>query len=202
MERLRLKPGAAQAGANPGRPISRPAVMRHLRLLEAQGVISARTRRGHGSPPTREYVADRARLYALLEDLRNIAQLGSTAPFEVAPTYQASQTPPAHWPTGPKLVLIRGAYEGKAFSLVGRRDHVWSVGRRRGSAISLDYDPYVSMDHCRIAYEQGALSLTAIATAKNGTLLNWKLLPPGSPTPLRSGDVISVGRSLLLFRED
>lgn len=35
---------------------------------------------------------------------------------------------------------------------------------------------------------------------RNGTLLNWKPLARGGVAELKAGDVVGVGRSLLVFR--
>jgi DNA-binding transcriptional ArsR family regulator len=204
LDKIHLRPGAAQAGGSPARPISRQAVLRHLRLLSKAGIVETRKTVGAERPPANEYVADRARLYGLLEDLREVAQLGSPTPFEAAATVLDDAARRHAWPAGPKLALARGAYEGKAFPLAlhGRRTQArWQVGRRPGSPVCLDYDPYVSMDHCEIRLDAGEYRLHDLPAAKNGTWLNWQPIQRGGDAALQAGDVIGAGRSLLVFRD-
>jgi pSer/pThr/pTyr-binding forkhead associated (FHA) protein len=102
-------------------------------------------------------------------------------------------------------VLVHGVHEGHVFPLrappaAGGRG--WIVGRAKDAAVSLDYDPYVSIENSEILRVGRQFRILDLRTSKNGTLLNWKRLPVGGESPLRTGDVIGVGRSLLLFREE
>lgn len=197
LEDLRLKPGAAQAGASPQRPISRQAVLRHLDVLAGQQLVHVR----RGKTGANQYVADRTRLYALLEDLRQVARLGSPLGFDAAQTVQVNATATPAWPPGPKLVLVRGAEEGKLFPLHERHAKSgWSIGRKAGSSVCLDYDPYVSAHNAQIAKGLDGYVVSDVAAAKNGTWLNWRALDRGQQVPLHPGDVVGVGRSLLVFR--
>lgn len=203
LDDIRLAPTRAQAGKNPGRPISRPAVLRHLRQLQAQGIVGVRRTHRKGAPEANLFVADRSLLYGLLEDLRQLANLGSDRPFEAALTHQTSPPTASDWPVGPKLVLVRGSGEGRGFSLSSDKSPraIWAIGRRPGSDVRLDYDPFVSMDHCTVAREEGGFVLRGSAEARNGTWLNWIKIEPSLRRVLEPGDIIGVGRSLLVFRD-
>jgi len=200
LEDIILQPTPSQAGRSPKRPISRPAVLRHLRRLSAQGVVAMRPIRSPSSQTANAYVADRARLYALVDDLRQIAGLGGDNPFDPAPTRQADPQPAGPWPPGAKLILIRGAQEGRAYGLQRREGRVHKIGRAPGCAIRLDYDAFVSMHHCDLVFDGRQHGLRPMAAAKNGTRLNWKRLPPEHIALLQPGDVVGVGRSLLVYR--
>lgn len=199
LEEIQLPPSAPQAHGRPARPISRPAVLGHLKELERHGVVAVRTTRSKASQPVHQYVADRARINSLLEDIAALAKLGSADPFEAGATAIGG---PGNLPTlraGPKLVLVRGAYEGTAYYLIpSGKTHEWRIGRRRGSAVRLDYDAFVSLDHCEIHAKDGRFVVHPIPHAKNGTWVNWQRL--AAPAPIESGDVLGVGKSLLVFR--
>lgn len=104
--------------------------------------------------------------------------------------------------SGPHLVLARGVQEGRSFPLARRgEDEAWSIGRQRHQPVCLDYDPYISSEHARILSKEGKFFLMDLPNNKNGTLLNWQKMVRGGIAPLKSGDVIGVGMSLLVFRE-
>jgi pSer/pThr/pTyr-binding forkhead associated (FHA) protein len=67
------------------------------------------------------------------------------------------------------------------------------VGRGEDCAFSLD-DPSVSRAHARLSIENGALSITDLRSS-NGTFVNGERLAHTSP--LRSGDVIALGDTML-----
>jgi pSer/pThr/pTyr-binding forkhead associated (FHA) protein len=77
----------------------------------------------------------------------------------------------------------------------------WVIGRRRSLAVGLDYDPFVSQEHAEVLPVQGGFEVRDLETNKNGTSLNWEPLARGGSRLLEQGDVIGVGRTLLLFRE-
>ncbi len=77
----------------------------------------------------------------------------------------------------------------------------WAVGRKPGLPVSLEYDPYVSLVNSEVLPVGDRYLLADLGSSKNGTWLNWR--PVGAePVPLTQGDVIGVGRSLLVFRRD
>lgn len=205
LDEIHLQPGAAQAGHNPDRPISRQAVQLHLDKLEEAGLIRVGLTERKGKRALYEYAIDHARLFAVSEELRKVSALESHVPLDPNAT-EGLPVPRAEtrWAEGPKAVLVHGVNEGRAFPLrasdaaPGRG---WVIGRSQEAAVSLDYDPYVSVENSEIVQVGRQFRLLDLRSSKNGTLLNWKRLPVGGEAPLATGDVIGVGRSLLVFRE-
>jgi DNA-binding transcriptional ArsR family regulator len=204
LEEIRLQPDASQAGLRPERPISRPAIQNHLAQLVEAGLVRSRAAQRPGKRQANEYVLDHARLFAFVEAIRRVGDLTSDAPAEPSATAVAPGLAATHWEPGPKLVLVRGVREGRVFplrhaDLDGPRG--WVIGRRDSCQVSLDYDPYVSTENAEIVRVGGSYRLLDLRLARNGTYLNWSRLPLGQDAPLRSGDIIGVGRSLLVFRD-
>jgi hypothetical protein len=87
-------------------------------------------------------------------------------------------------------MLVHGPYEGKSFALDPRTavDGQWLLGRRRGLAISLDYDPYVSLENSVVRVEQGRVVIEDLPESKNGTSVNWEPLAKGKPRALQPAE--------------
>ncbi len=90
-----------------------------------------------------------------------------------------------------RLIVIRGVDEGKQFELTG--DGV-TVGRHSANAVSL-HDTQVSRRHLELRPVPHGYELRDLGSG-NGTLLNGQ---PVHTAPLRSGDTISLGQTLLMF---
>jgi predicted component of type VI protein secretion system len=92
-------------------------------------------------------------------------------------------------------------YEGRAYALDDATgpEGEWVIGRRKGLAVSLDYDPYVSNENSVVVRRDGAYWVRDVAGSKNGTSVNWEPLARGGQRRLDATDVIGVGRSLLAF---
>jgi FHA domain-containing protein len=182
------------------RTLSRQAVKTHLDRLVEIGVVSAReTERDYG--PTVEYVVNHQRLFAIAEEVRELAKIRPTAePQE--PTLHGGQAASNFDLKGPCLVLVKGLDEGRTFDLpspaAGRGE--WVIGRRRGLHVALDFDPFVSTENSSIVYDAGSYFLQDLPDNRNGTLLNFRRLPSGGRHALGTGDLIGVGRSLMMFR--
>jgi hypothetical protein len=176
-----------------------PAVLRHLEKLADAGLVRIdRAERGGRSLPL--YTTNAPRLYTLLEDLRQLCIASANAGDPSDATGTLGQAQGSDDVTGPRLVLVHGLYEGRAYALAkAQGERPWTIGRRRGSAVTLDYDPYVSLDNAVVARRAGQWVLTDLAESKNGTSINWRRLPKAGSQALRAGDVIGVGRSLLSF---
>ncbi len=195
---IRLAPHRVSRDANPERAVARQTVQAHLRLLVDEGLVHQEETHGATS-----YVANPARLYAITEDLRRLslryAGTGQGAD-ETAPVGVAARGADVE---GPRLVLVHGVYEGKAFPLTAEtaREGAWTVGRRKEASVPLDYDPYVSSRNSVVERDGGGFAVRDVAGSRNGTSVNWVPLPAGGARRLRSGDVVGVGRSLLVFVE-
>lgn len=186
------------AGPGAGRPLARQTVTRLLQSLTAIGMVVERpAHRARGE--TTEYVLNHQRVFALSEELRMLARMRPTVePSGVTvPSVNASPLPAQ----GPTLILVHGLDEGTAFRLdpEGRPEPAtWILGRKRGADVPLDFDPSASGEHAAIRAERGAHVLEDLGS-RNGTTQNLRRLAPGERSTLRHGDLVGVGRSLLLY---
>lgn len=193
-------PATSPRGGPGSELMTRQAVRKHLAPLVEQGVVVAReAERPYG--PTTEYALNHQRLYALSEEFRDLAKLRPTAePTSLTiPRKLEVQAPRA---PGPRLVVAKGVEEGRVFPLrppaSGKKE--WLIGRKRGADVALDFDPFLSTSNTLVVYDASLYYVQALPQSRNGTLLNFEPLVPDERRPLESGDLIGVGRSLLLFR--
>ena len=92
----------------------------------------------------------------------------------------------------PRLIVTRGVDEGKQFELTGE---TVTVGRHSSNAVAL-HDTQVSRRHLELRAEpEGGFWLVDLGSG-NGTLLNGHAI---QEAPLRSGDTITVGQSVLMY---
>jgi signal transduction histidine kinase len=91
----------------------------------------------------------------------------------------------------PRLIVIRGVDEGKQFELTAP---TITVGRHSANAVSL-HDTQVSRRHLELRAAAGGYEMCDLGSG-NGTLLNGQ---PVRSAPLRSGDTISIGQTILMF---
>jgi pSer/pThr/pTyr-binding forkhead associated (FHA) protein len=103
---------------------------------------------------------------------------------------------------GPCLVVVKGLDEGESYPLPPPfKKGEWLIGRRRGLHVTIDYDPYVSTENTAIEWDAGTYYVRDLPDSRNGTTLNFQPIEKNERAPLRSGDVIGVGRSLLVFKD-
>lgn len=207
---IRLQPAQTRHGENPERAMARQSVLEHIDKLVEAGVVvplqrsSTEARDGPGRPPV-AYSVNPQRLFAILEEMRRVCSMPvqhAAREDATAPLGARVAAPPA---PGPKLVLVHGLYDGKVFPL---RDadmdatRGWLVGRRDGLPVALEYDPFVSTENAEVLRTSGGqFAIHALPGTRNGTTHNWLPLADEQVVPLAPGDVIGVGRSLLVFRE-
>lgn len=201
---IELPPYRKDKGQRADRAISRQAVENHLRKLEALKLVRSRIGRRDGREVA-EYVVDHGRLFALVEEVRRLSLIRAAPGMfgdetRVAETSSTSPrvSEPIRLPEGPGLVLVGGPMEGAAFPLTG--DGPWTIGRGAGAEVRLAYDPYVSGQNGLVSRTDDGFLLEDLGTARNGTRLNWMPLGSGTAAAVRAGDLIGVGRSLLVFR--
>lgn len=90
-----------------------------------------------------------------------------------------------------RLIVIRGVDEGKQFELT---EPSVTVGRHSANAVSL-HDTQVSRRHLEVRAAPHGYDLIDLGSG-NGTLLNGQ---PVRTAPLRSGDTITLGQTMLMF---
>lgn len=197
---IRLGARRGHAGdADEAPPSSRPSVLGHIDKLEEVGLVRSEPAE-RGGRSVRMFQANTLKLYAVLEDLRTVATLHAGHGPAGEATGTLDRAPSAGRMTGPRLVLVHGLYEGRAYPLQAKPgERAWTIGRRKGLAVSLDYDPYVSLENAVITQQGARFTVTDLKESKNGTAVNWEPLPRGGSHALRAGDVVGVGRSLLSF---
>jgi DNA-binding transcriptional ArsR family regulator len=189
----------AKAKGTRGATLARQTVKEHLgRLMEAGFVLAFGEEGANGKAV---YLLNHQRLYSTLEAFRELARLRPEreidGPTAKVPTATAPQV------AGPALLLLKGLEEGRCFPLPppGTGERTWVLGRARKAHVSLDFDPFVSLRNARIHCSGGAYSIVDLPESRNGTLVNFRALPKGEPTLLRNGDLIGLGKTLLLFRQ-
>lgn len=204
LSEIRLSPRRAGPTDSPERIAARTTVQAHLERLVDTDLVrveESATQPGRAQ----RYSVNPQRLYAFMEDMRRLSIMRSRGGTTSDATGTLTDhSPPAETP-GPRLVLVHGVYEGKSFPLddATATDGRWIVGRRSGLSVVLDYDPWVSLDNSVISRGDGdGFVVTDIRGSKNGTFVNWRRLSPDAARPLRPGDVLGVGRSLLVFTRE
>lgn len=93
------------------------------------------------------------------------------------------------------LVIRQGAQVGTTFSISGSEV---ILGREEGLEISIR-DPEVSRRHARISWQGDSYHVEDLGST-NGTFLNGALV--SSPQPLRAGDTIGIGQTVLVFQTE
>lgn len=193
---VHLRPRRKDDALSQERAISRQAVLQHLESLEEVGVVD-RLPEEPGVGQRR--VLNQARLFALIEDLRALTLLRPQVRVDVDATLARLDGPHGPWPLGPKLVLVAGPWEGHVFPLQGPGP--WTLGRSRAQHVSLAYDPYVSAEHALLLSGSGGTTLEQLPGARNPCQVNYTPLGKGERRRLRPGDVVGVGRSVLVYQE-
>lgn len=193
---LTVTPSREDAGLTPERAMSRQSLERHLDILAEAGLVTWREGEGR-TRGAKEYVLNHARLFAAVEELRGLSRLRATvaAPEQTMDLAAAPGPDPEAVP-GPRLVLLRGVPEGRIVPLEGEAT---VLGRGGEATLRLDHDPFVSQRHCVLRRARGQVTLADEGTARNGTLLNGRRLKAGEAAVLRRGNLVGVGRSLLLY---
>lgn len=203
LDEIHLTAGDVEEG-RPERPLTRQGVQNHLDRLVEAGLVRVRPTERRGKRILLEYVVDHSRVFALLEELRALATLESRVPLDPQLTQRLEAVPEQSSADGPKLVLVHGLREGRAFPLLPSQlggGRGWIVGRAAEAHVRLDYDPFVSNENAEVLRDHEGFRLLDLRSARNGTYLNWRRIPLGGEVPLREGDVVGVGKSLLVFRE-
>lgn len=185
--------GADQNGAN----VATARLQKHVKALQEIGVVNAKPEVEDGK--VNDYFRTNPRqLFAMSEELRLLAPSREAADAGIDGTLPGPPQVRARLTRDPSLLLVRGLGEGRRFLLAG--GEMWTVGRKQGCDVRLDYDPYASQLQCRVARADGAFWLHDEAAARNRTTVNLVPMQRGALQLLAPGDVVGVGRSLLVFQ--
>jgi DNA-binding transcriptional ArsR family regulator len=197
---IRVRPLRGATGSDE-RTAAKQTVAAHLDRLVETGLV-VRGQEEIGGKTASTYVVNPQRLYALTEDLRrlNLRHSGRGRGLDWTGTLESPPRPAAS--AGARLVVVHGVYEGRAYPLdpEGLSDGAWMIGRARGLTVSLDYDPFVSLENSALRPRGDGYVVTDLYESKNGTSVNWEPLPRGGSRELHNGDVLGVGRSLLVLQ--
>jgi len=199
-QEIRLAPARRDAVGQRDRAVSRQALTGHLRRLQEIGLVEGIPGKRHGREVT-EFRVDQARFFSLVEELRRVSLI--PAPLEGVTALQDGAAGLNGLPDeGPALVMANGPLEGRGFQLDGTGP--WLIGRSMQSHFRVAHDPFVSKRNSvvrkRLAGGRDGWSIEAQRESRNGTWLNWRRMAPGEEAPLRNGDVLRVGRTLLVMR--
>lgn len=199
---IKVAPQRTEEGDNPERSVARQTLQAHLdKLLAADLVRDEEVALGERT--IRRYAVNSQKLYAVTEELRRLSTRHAGRGAEAETTFDDADDglPRSSKPKGPRLVLVHGMYEGKSYHLDDAlaKDGAWIIGRKRGLPVSLDYDPFVSTENSRVTRSSNQFSIEDMSGSRNGTRVNWESLPKSLPRVLEPGDVVGVGRSLLVF---
>lgn len=165
--------------------------------LIAAGLVRPTTAFG---PEGSGFAVDRMALFTLIEDLRSLASDASNH-IDPKSTTTVPGVPAGTWLNGPKLILVNGICEGSTYPLDIEPGHrSWVIGRGGDVDVPLLYDPYVSRHGAEVWQDGKTFFIEDLAPGKNGTYLNWRRLDKREAASLQDGDIVGLGRSLLVFR--
>lgn len=200
---IQLSPSRSDPRRNPDRSLSRATVKEHLERLQELGLVDAGETKRNGQRVA-EYVVNQARLFLFTEEVKELSLLrphpgeaSRRTRGDAGPDEPPERSPPVE---GPVLTLVSGPLQGKTFPL--REEGPWRIGRDERLAIPLRFDPFVSGVNAEVREEGSSFTVRDLPGSRNGTAVNWRRLDPDAPEQLAGGDVIGVGRSLLVFREE
>ncbi|MBX3467692.1 MAG: FHA domain-containing protein [Planctomycetes bacterium] len=93
-----------------------------------------------------------------------------------------------------ELVVVKGAHRGAFAKII---DGPVTIGRAKSTQLALHEDTKVSHVHARVTPLEGERFILEDLGSTNGTFVNDERI---EQIPLRSGDLVRIGRSLLIFR--
>lgn len=180
--------------------MARQSAQKHVdRLLDAGFIEKQQGRRDSG--PVTEYLLRPQRLFAIHEEFGKLGVLEPVVDDDRLTRTQLSSTQVSESGVEgvPRLRTVHGRTRGETFVLDG--DGPWMVGRDSKHDVTLDYDPFASNRHAEIRREGEEFTITD-AFSTNGTLINWEQMEKGQTIPLKQGDILGVGKTLLVFHRE
>jgi len=176
--------------------IARQAAKDHVDKLLDAGLVEQRQGQRDSGPVT-EYVVAPERLFELNERFGELGKLEAKTDRGLTRT-RVEKTSAGSAPRGegPALVVAHGRHRGRVFPVDG--EGPWLIGRDPENDVTLDYDSFASNRHAELQRDpEGFRVVDRFST--NGTYRNWTPLDRGGEAPLCSGDVLGVGKTLLVF---
>lgn len=196
LHKIRVGASLSREGERSDRSLSRQAVSRHLDQLLDAGLLNRLPATVPGTGD--EFVLNHERLFALVDELRGLSRLRPvTGPPEPGETMDA-QVGEVRLAPRPRLMVAYGRDDGATYSLASSGTR-WRIGRGAGCDIRLDYDPYLSTEHCALERRGDGFAVEDLGS-RNGTFVNGVAVARGAWFPLTSGDLLTAGRSVLAFQ--
>lgn len=182
--------------------VSRQAARKHLEQLAAIGAVERRPGTREGRAVT-EYTVNQQAIYLVYDEFEKLGSLGNAEREQpLSRTLQrGGPIAPGSAGQGPCLFVMRGFDTGRRIPLARRPGAEWIIGRDERCSMVVKYDPFLSNRHAEVLYEGGRFILADLKST-NGTSHNWAPLGRGGRANLRHGDVVGVGKALLLFWDD
>lgn len=181
-----------------GDPMTEQGVRHHLGKLR-KGEFVRERRVSRGGRRIHEYETDPRGLYQVAEFVREL-------PHGEEPSADELETPIA-WEGqagGPSLTLVHGPEIGATFPLTGATafpDRGWVLGSASHVDVSIPGDPHLDPQAAEVQQEEGAFRILDLRGASSRAAVDGVELDRGGSRTLASGDVVGVGRCLLVFRE-
>ena len=174
--------------------ITRQSLKRHLDQLLEAGLLEAQEAK-RGIFPAIQYASSATGVFALKEAIAALATppAASQAP-ETVPSRMAPQPTSGR---GPGLVAVHGRRRGEWFRLDPLR--VSTIGRDEANDVALPWDPFASGRHALLSRTAHAWSVRDL-NSRNGTFVEFELVPKGTEAPLVPGDILGIGKSIFVLR--
>lgn len=196
LHKIRVAASISREGERSDRSLSRQAVTRHLDQLLDAGLLNRLPATVPGTGD--EFVLNHERLFALVDELRGLARLRPmSGPLEPGETMDASAGEVRLAPR-PRVMVAYGRDDGATFPL-GAPATRWCIGRGPTCDLRFDYDPYLSNEHCAVERRGDGFAVEDLGS-RNGTRVNGVPVARGAWFPLTSGDLLTVGRTVLAFQ--
>lgn len=177
--------------------VSRQAAHHHLQRLVDDGLLERREGR-RASGTVTEYVVAPEALAPVHDAVERVQGNGARSPGE-HPRAREGGPPPAQTPPQPRgLWVLRGLDAGAVLDLPRGADGPWSVGRDGACDLVLEADPYVAARHAEVWRDGDGYRIQDLAST-DGVRHNGRRLDRRGETRLRHGDVLGLGRSLILY---
>ncbi|MDX1611748.1 MAG: helix-turn-helix domain-containing protein [Candidatus Thermoplasmatota archaeon] len=206
LDEIDLSPVQQAMGQDGSRQLTRQGILYHLNQLVDLGIVDV-AKTSDGPRIKNRYDLNRANVYGVAELLKDLAlgrvEAGAARPEPTPPVSHDKGLHPAEMPH-PHMVLVHGLEVGRSFPLnpldLRGRERGWVIGTSQMADIPLRYDPYLEGQAAEVLHQEGSYEILDLRTSEVRTQVNWVPLERGATMRLEPGDVVGLGRSLLVFR--